>query len=344
VLISVGGVGLGSGTCIHVEGGGGLILTCRHMVEYKDKYDRTTGIAKTANVKFPNGQWLAGVVLATDDKTDLAAITIQVGQGTPSIKVATTQPKTGMALYQVGYPAGKGPNERYGYVTGYTIPLELPSDKARFLLPSFKAYQGDSGSGVFLLKESLLCGVVSMHGPKHEALAVELRDVQRFYSACFPLFRKIFCNPQQRPQPNPYPYPPQPQPQPEFKPAPEWTKPNPPTQDLSEILAAISSLKIQIESIKATPGPPGPTGPAGPAGKDGLAGITGPVGAIGPVGPAGPQGPPGAPGAAADVTVLQARIEALTVKIEALQARPVQGITGPVRVRVEPRIESKTSP
>ena len=81
-------------------------------------------------------------------------------------------------------------------------------------------------------------------------------------------------------------------------------------------------------------GPQGPQGPQGPAGAAGATGPQGPAGAIGPQGPAGPQGHPGPQGVKGDpgppgtttisgISGLQTIIDALTARIEALEAGTV---------------------
>lgn len=83
-------------------------------------------------------------------------------------------------------------------------------------------------------------------------------------------------------------------------------------------------------------GPAGPKGDPGPAGAAGAAGPAGPAGATGPkgdkgdpgaIGPTGPKGDKGDPGTTtpdmADVNGLQAALDALTARIEALEAGTV---------------------
>ncbi len=186
----------GSGTVVCVENGRALVITNRHVVEKGDG---------NATIRFPSGRVAEGQLLASGQQVatdkfgvDLAAIMIPADAQTPCVPIAQGSVSQGDKICQIGYGGGQF-QRRTGAVVGYrhTQPYNL--------VVSFQVISGDSGSGVFSLKEKALAGVIwggiAWNGSTWETQAVAHNQVARFYYACLPIFRQrpIFGPRQPRP-------------------------------------------------------------------------------------------------------------------------------------------------
>lgn len=159
----------GSGTCILIGQNAqgdtlGLILTNKHVVPTGNspiKVRWTSGVSQDAT-------WVA-----VDPQADLGAIVVSATPATPCIPLARTHPVAGDEVWQVGYPMGKL-TQRAGKVVGYRV-----TDGPRMFIPSFRINSGDSGSGVFLVREKALCAVMWGDG-QGESVGVEWKVCKSF--------------------------------------------------------------------------------------------------------------------------------------------------------------------
>lgn len=181
-----GNTGAGSGTVVRIgqADGIGVVLTNRHVVEGSSRF----------TLIFAAGQRVEASVLAVSASRDLALLTFAAAAGTVALPLAAEAPRSGAAIYQVGYPLGRR-TSRVGTILGYR-PGHPPAPN--HLLVSFNVVPGDSGSGVILAKERALCGVIWGYVSydaaglgARENSAVELRDVAAFVEACLPRLRKL---------------------------------------------------------------------------------------------------------------------------------------------------------
>lgn len=244
---------------------------------------------------------------------------IYADESTPWIPLAETHPTKGMAVWQVGYPGGRGPVKRSGVVNGYNVSAEQSRGDARVFIPSYSIAGGDSGSGVFLQSEKALCGV--MWGQQEDwrgnpipggAAAVELKDVKRFYeTTCLPFFGR------RRPPPK-QPAPPQ---------QPPAMPPVTPPPGFDDARGAILKLQERLDEIAKAQKQPGPKGEAGPPGPQGPAGPPGPKGEAGPAGVQG-QASPVSPG----LDPLRNEIAELRAELDRLKAANTKGV---LRFKVE---------
>lgn len=276
-----GSGGSGSGVLILVDGSSAWVVTNKHV---------TNGVSSAANVTvtFTSGQSVRATALSADTIADLCLV--QIPSATNMPRPVTMAPKhvgNCTAVWQIGYPRGKGPVTRHGHSLG----LGTYSGQAWNLSLALPCDLGDSGSGIFGPDGQLVGILWGGEGNTSKAVPVEY---------CWGLLDRLGLR-RRTPTAPPRQGVPPPMPQ-----VPTQPPTQPPTDPFSPIVQA------------PLPGPAGPKGEPGPQGPAG----------VGLVGPAGPQGPPGP---TANVSALQARVEALEAKLQS------QGTPGPVRVRIEPR-------
>lgn len=332
----------GSGVCVRLADGRTPILTCRHVVEYKDRFGRVTGLRKQLIAGFPGRRHYRCNVITVDHSADLAILEAALTGGEPAVRLSDRPPQPGERIYLVGYPRGVGaPNTRAGQFRGY---LPVRENNAATTVTSTG---GDSGGGIYR-QDGTLCGILAWgegqvspgNGPTHQ-------EVTRFlHQCCGP----NGCFPWRRPGgvPTPVGQPVGgvngdlgPQVQPPLVTPPPASPPAPPNDDtrlrlrrLEEESAArmkrIEAAFLELVGRKPVPGPAGPSGPQGPPGERGPAseGKPGPAGPPGPQGPAGEPGPPGKPADEARIAALEARV----TELEKSKTTP----PAEVRIRTEP--------
>ena len=313
----------GSGTVFHVDAARGLgfVVTNHHVVPVRGEIVAT----------FPSHEHFAGVLVATDAKTDVSIFAIRASASTPFVPLAEASPSQGAQVWQVGYPHGRGPVQRSGRSRGVVgrrsfqrLTDGISEMRAEVLGLELTIQPGDSGSGVFDA-QGKLCGMCWGGGGPYSA-AVQVEDIWDLIeeTSCIGLRRPGRRQPvqPQRPSPMPVPRDPPPIPQPEVPrmPPADYSK------EIQGLVVAVADLKKSIETLKLAPGPQGPPGPDGRAGEPGAQGPPGPKGLPGPQGPAG---------SAASTAALQAQIDLLKGQVGQLQAQ-FTNLSGSINVRVEP--------
>ncbi len=302
----VGLVNMGSGTCIAVHEGRGLVLTAKHV----------TAGAKTLTIQFPSKKTYYANVLAVDDKADLAALEFTADGTEPFIPLATQDARPGETIWLAGYPAGHGPRPRTGKVVGYNG----FTSTARVLNLNVWSDHGDSGGGVFR-PDNTLVGVLwgGNDRNKQDTQVTGLADVQRFVNErCGGFFQRfkprvpvVTAGPQSPPSPAPA-----------IPAGPGVPPPLPADPGLSALREQLAQALADIETLKARAPQNGKDGPPGRDGKDSQ------------------PGKDGRDGKDADTAGLLAELAALKKLIAGLPAQPASNpppaAPGPVRVRVVP--------
>lgn len=141
-----GGMSLGSGALVAVQGNSGLVLTNWHVVR---------DAAGPITVYFPDGFRSRATVLKVDPEWDLAALAIWRPQVAP-IPLAAEMPRLGEPLTIVGYGSGS-----YRAATGRCLQYLSPgrNEPPEMIELSVAARQGDSG-GPILNQQGQLAGVL----------------------------------------------------------------------------------------------------------------------------------------------------------------------------------------
>ena len=141
-----GGMSLGSGALVAVQGDYGLVLTNWHVVR---------DAAGPITVIFPDGFRSGGTVLKVDSEWDLAALAIWRPRVEP-IPLAAEMPRLGEPLTIVGYGSGQ-----YRAATGRCLQYLSPArhEPPEMIELSVAARQGDSG-GPILNSRGELAGVL----------------------------------------------------------------------------------------------------------------------------------------------------------------------------------------
>ena len=291
-----GQISSGSGTIVAVEADRALVLTCRHL------FPQTR--AGRVTVRLPSGRGFLATLIAVDDRADLAALAIRADTDTPWVPIGSVPASIGEAVWQVGYPHGRGPQQRVGSSNGIRGHVQSGSLVTSFRLSTTS---GDSGSGIFRASDSTLIGIL-WGGSGGETSATGVTEVQRFVEQrClrwFPRWRNpdVVAGAPTAPS----------------RPAPGVGSPSPPgpfppRPDLQPVLAELRKLQEQIHELKAMrlqPGSPGKDGEPGAAGRDGKDGVN---------------------GKDADTTAIRADIEALRRQVQEIKI-----ITERERTRIEP--------
>lgn len=235
---------------VDVAKGSGLVLTNHHVVaaptpEQRLKHRITEPFTGKATITFPSGQAVEGNVVGVDQAGgDLGAIAIPADASTPVIPLAATSPPVGSQICQVGY-GGDRMQQRTGLLPGYR------QNPWQMVLP-FQVIPGDSGSGVFVLPQKELVGVVwgfIESGGHNESQAVTLANAGRFVLACRPLLpwrRKIDEQIGQAPRPPATP--------PAMPPAspPVAQLPTPPAASGPGPADGADKIKRELDALRAT--------------------------------------------------------------------------------------------
>lgn len=293
---------MGSGVVVSIDEQAGLVyvVTNKHVAPKKDQYW----------LDLPGGRQCSAVWVAVDPGgADLALLLTYVSKDLSAfVPVAEQAPAPGAAVWQVGYPGGKGPVQRKGTFTGAA---RVPRSSQAALWTT----HGDSGSGIFEQATGRLVGLV--YGGPHEpggdpTWCVRHEDLVRF-TAEF-CFRQPKQSPQKPKAPDTF-YPPQ-QPPAQQPPAQQPTQPTPIDEGLKAKLDALAKrledahAKINAVAARApVPGPQGQQGPQGPAGTPGNHGQNGPP---------GPEGKPAPLDKLHEAVAKAAEVDAKVGKVEAV--------------------------
>lgn len=320
-----------SGVVIDARNGKSLVLTCSHAFRGQDA-------GKPIRIDWaPKPGWSAsGTLLEVDHRRDLALVILDgQWQYVSPLAPQRTRAQVACGYDEMRWPAVEARATEIGSQDNWTITREPP-------IP------GRSG-GPLLDGNGDVVGICSMRAPDH-GLYVTWASCKQFVETTCP---GGICPSQPRPYfpplgsapgyPSPYspPQPWTPSPPPSsppvagpspspgggsitpVSPSAEMVRINASLEKITLQLAELGHLRQDVEDLKKRPGVPGPRGEAGPAGRDGL------PGAQGDRGPPGPAGPPGKDGKDADtgevktlVAMLEARLDALSVAVARLEARP----------------------
>ncbi len=142
----------GSGTLVQSENGRGVVLTCGHL--FRDGTGRIT-------VRFCDGRYVDGELLAVDQKWDLAALAVVRPGATPA-SIAADYPLPGEQLESCGYGSDGSYWCNRGRAVGYTRTLATETHET--LEMSGCAREGDSGGPVFNRRGELVAVVWGTDG------------------------------------------------------------------------------------------------------------------------------------------------------------------------------------
>ncbi len=172
-VVTIDGVGSGSGVVIHSKDDFTLILTAKHVVKKLDEVDITF---------HPDGQEYHGIVIKESKKRDLALVAVE-GYTHPYVATLSTdlEPKVYTKVWKVGGGMSLTPHPGVGMITG------LPKNG---LMVSCHVIFGDSGGGVWVrdgLMQYRLVGIISQVGMvnrvaplPHMGYAVDIATITRF--------------------------------------------------------------------------------------------------------------------------------------------------------------------
>lgn len=165
VRIEKGRGGAGAGTVWHERG---LILTNAHVA-------RTGGL----HIVLPDGRKAAGRVIAVDDVSDLAALSVEE-DGLATIPLGSAERlKPGDWVVALGHPWGVSGAATAGVVIGKGIPLELPRQPTEMVQVSLHLRPGHSG-GPLLDAEGRLVGINTMMAGPDVGLAIPVETAVEF--------------------------------------------------------------------------------------------------------------------------------------------------------------------
>jgi S1-C subfamily serine protease len=165
VRIENGRRGAGAGTVWHEQG---LILTNAHVA-------RVGGL----RVVLPDGRKAAGRVIAVDDVSDLAALSVEK-EGLATIPLGSAERlQPGDWVLALGHPWGVSGAATAGVVIGKGIPLELPRLPTALLQVSLHLRPGHSG-GPLLDAQGRLVGINTMMAGPDVGLAIPVETAVAF--------------------------------------------------------------------------------------------------------------------------------------------------------------------
>ena len=172
-VVTVDGVGSGSGVVVHSKDNLTLILTAKHVVKKMDEVDITF---------HPDGQEYHAIVVRVSKKRDLALLAVE-GYTHPYVATLSTDlnPRVYSEVWKVGGGMSLVPHPGVGMITG------LPKNH---IMHDAGTIFGDSGGGLFI-KDELghfhLTGIivsVGMVGPQsplpHIGFAHDIETIIRF--------------------------------------------------------------------------------------------------------------------------------------------------------------------
>ena len=113
----------GHGSGVHL--GGGLIVTCAHVVapdafsrrRRREKADPVCAGGRVVRVRARDGQTSTGRVVTTDAPTDLALVSLDEPEtDLPLLVLARDDPRPGTSVMAIGHPGGGIPTVSHGVV------------------------------------------------------------------------------------------------------------------------------------------------------------------------------------------------------------------------------------
>lgn len=324
-------------------------------------YHVAPGTAGTISIRYPGQQQaIPAVYLAGAPRMDLVIFAVRAPVPA-TVPLAQQSPRSGQRVWQIGYPLGVGPNQRYGVASG----MRTYKNSAWNLDLAFPIQSGDSGSPIYTERGEI--GGICWGSTSHGAMAVPVEYVHQLIAQSCPWVPRYPSRPSLPPQTPGAP--PQAPALPGLPPAPQVPGVQAPSlppalsqqlQDLQrelgmqskelrdlrrdmakpcpcpnmdgilqqiqkerEALAELKAMVQRLEAKSAAPQGPGATTPPGPSPLPMLPGPQGPSGLPGPMGPQGEPGPRGPSGPPGPgVEELKKEIDVIRAEIAALrQAR-----------------------
>ena len=165
VQVHVDGRGNGAGTIVH---GDGLIVTNAHVVQ-----------RRRPRITLANGRKLTGSLLASDERLDLAAVSVEA-ENLPVIPLANGKGvKTGQMVIALGHPWGVQGASTAGMVIALGKPLDRLPYEGPLIQVGCHLRPGHSG-GPMIDDQGRLVGINTMIAGPQVGLAIPIQTVKRF--------------------------------------------------------------------------------------------------------------------------------------------------------------------
>lgn len=155
----------GAGTIVHGEG---LVITNAHVVR-----------GRSPEVVLSSGERFSGRLLSYDERTDLAAISVQ-SESLPSLSLGNSRRlRPGSLVVALGHPWGVVGAATAGMVIGVGYPVERLPYAGELIQVGLHLRPGHSG-GPLLNDEGEVVGINTMIAGPHVGLAIPAATVARF--------------------------------------------------------------------------------------------------------------------------------------------------------------------
>lgn len=162
----------GSGTVVGKTGGGFLVLSCAHVVEFEGRYGKGELVVTTRK-----GKDCKAKLLAWDAKRDLSLMEVTAKGADVEVALLADDEgyAKGEAVFKCGYPGGG----RFRKGEGKILRLTETNDGYLNLLADAPSASGDSGGGVYRSSDGRLIGV--LWGGREDGLrARRLPEIKSF--------------------------------------------------------------------------------------------------------------------------------------------------------------------
>ena len=165
----------GSGTVISKDDTGFLVLSCAHVLESGGEHGQGTLKVTTAK-----GRTHLAQMLECDAVRDLSLIRVKSRQADVGVAVLADDEtyRPGMKVYKCGHPGGNDFIKEEGKIRDYSS----RSSGFENLIASARSSSGDSGGGVYRVRDDRLIGVV-WGGGDDGLRAVRLPQIRHFLDA-----------------------------------------------------------------------------------------------------------------------------------------------------------------
>jgi hypothetical protein len=137
---------LGSGTVVASSPQGSLILTCAHVLD-----------GRQDSITLSSGRDLPAQRVSKSEEKDLALVFVK--EQLPAVAIARQDPGRMAMVFEIGYPDGQGPRCQLGHELGETGYIPSAGNRKTYGA-TFPSRDGDSGGGVFDVRNGELVGVV----------------------------------------------------------------------------------------------------------------------------------------------------------------------------------------
>jgi S1-C subfamily serine protease len=159
------GRGSGSGSCLGVKNGKGIILSCNHVA----------GPGTTCTIKFPSGRKYQAKTIVSGP-ADVAVLVFDSNVDEPAVDLADAEPPAGTAAWMVGYPHGVGPKHATGTYDGRS---QVDPSCMR---TNITAISGYSGGGIFIASGHIvgICTHSWGHDKTNRAIGPSLEVLKQY--------------------------------------------------------------------------------------------------------------------------------------------------------------------